>query len=119
MCPPAPHDGRSAQERSGNCAVVCRSDRSLGSEPALALARGWRSRPMPLATMEYVRNGWPWGGGALGAFNVIQLEHAEAIVRGAEASKRPVIMQVSENTAAYHSGLAPIGRACLSLAEAS
>jgi fructose-bisphosphate aldolase class II len=51
------------------------------------------------------------------AFNVIQLEHAGAIVRGAEAANRPVILQISENAARYHSGLAPITLATLELAR--
>ena len=55
----------------------------------------------------------------IGAFNVIQLEHAEAIVAGAEAANRPVIMQVSENTAAYHRSLVPVALACLAVAEES
>jgi fructose-bisphosphate aldolase class II len=53
------------------------------------------------------------------AMNVIQLEHAEAIVAGAEDAGRPVLLQVSENTVAYHGGLAPLARACLSIAEQS
>ncbi len=59
------------------------------------------------------------GGHAVGAFNVIQLEHAEAIVAGAEAAGLPVILQVSENTAAFHRGLAGIGAACLAIAAAA
>lgn len=55
----------------------------------------------------------------IGAFNVIQLEHAEAIVAGAEAARRPVILQVSENTVAYHGSMTPIMRATLAVAEAS
>jgi fructose-bisphosphate aldolase, class II len=55
----------------------------------------------------------------IGAFNVILLEHAEAIVAGAEAANRPVIMQVSENTAAYHRSLVPLALACLAVAEES
>jgi fructose-bisphosphate aldolase class II len=55
--------------------------------------------------------------GAIGAFNVIQLEHAEAIVAGAETAGRPVVLQLSENTAAYHRGLAPIALACRRLAD--
>lgn len=54
---------------------------------------------------------------AIGAFNVIQLEHAEAIVAGSEAAGRPVVLQISENTAAYHRGLAPIASACRRLAD--
>ena len=63
-----------------------------------------------------LRAGSPTG---IGAFNVIQLEHAEAIVAGAEAANRPVIMQVSENTAAYHRSLVPLALACLAVAEES
>jgi fructose-bisphosphate aldolase class II len=58
-------------------------------------------------------------GTAVGAFNVVQLEHAEAIVAGAEAAGLPVILQISENTARYHGGLAPVGRASLAVAEAA
>lgn len=53
------------------------------------------------------------------AFNVIQLEHAVAIVRGAEAAGRPVVLQISENAARYHGGLAPITLATLELARRS
>ncbi|MGH3362388.1 MAG: class II fructose-bisphosphate aldolase [Nocardioides sp.] len=53
----------------------------------------------------------------IGAFNVIQLEHAEGIVCGAEQADRPVILQISENTVAYHGSLAPLARACLAVAE--
>ena len=34
---------------------------------------------------------------ALGAFNAICLEHAEAIAMGAESAGRPAIIQISEN----------------------
>ena len=53
----------------------------------------------------------------IGAFNIITLEHAEGIVAGAEQAGLPVILQVSENTADYHGGLAPLGRATLEIAE--
>lgn len=53
------------------------------------------------------------------AFNVIQLEHAEAIVTGAEAAGRPVVLQISENAAKYHGGLAPVTRASLEIAAAA
>jgi fructose-bisphosphate aldolase, class II len=55
-------------------------------------------------------------GRGVGAFNVIGIEHAEAIVAGAEAAGAPVVLQVSENCAAYHGGLGPIGLACAQLA---
>jgi fructose-bisphosphate aldolase class II len=50
------------------------------------------------------------------AFNVIGIEHAEAIVAGAEAAGLPVVLQISENCAAYHGALEPIARACLAIA---
>jgi|SRR5271165_1626579 len=50
------------------------------------------------------------------AFNVIGIEHAEAIVAGAEAAGLPVVLQISENCAAYHGALEPIARACLAVA---
>ncbi|MBO0769017.1 MAG: class II fructose-bisphosphate aldolase [Solirubrobacterales bacterium] len=57
--------------------------------------------------------------GAALAFNVIGLEHAEAIVAGAEAAGEAVILQVSENTITYHGGLAGIGSAMVGLARQS
>lgn len=57
-------------------------------------------------------------GYAVPAFNVIGLEHAEAIVRGAEQERAPVILQISQNAIAYHFGaVAPIAAACRVLAE--
>jgi fructose-bisphosphate aldolase class II len=53
------------------------------------------------------------------AMNVIQLEHAEAIIIGAENAGRPVVLQISENTVAYHGALAPIASACLAIARSS
>ena len=58
-------------------------------------------------------------GRGIGAFNVITLEHAEGIIAGAEQAALPVILQVSENTADYHGGLAPIGRATLEIAASA
>lgn len=54
-----------------------------------------------------------------GAFNVIGLEHAEAIVVGAEKADAAVVLQLSENCVAYHGALAPIGRAVLAVADAA
>jgi fructose-bisphosphate aldolase, class II len=59
------------------------------------------------------------GRSGLGAFNVIQIEHAEAIVAGAEAAGRPTVLQLSENAVRYHGALAPIGRAMLEIANAA
>ncbi len=56
----------------------------------------------------------------VGAFNVICLEHAEAIATAAEASGQPAILQVSENAVRFHGGrLAPIAAACAAVATAS
>ena len=57
--------------------------------------------------------------GGLAAFNVIELEHAEAIVAGAEAAARPVVLQISQNTVAFHGALAPLALACLRIAAES
>lgn len=53
----------------------------------------------------------------LGAMNVVLLEHAEAIVAGAEQAGRPVVLQISQNAVAYHGSLAPLARATLQLAS--
>ncbi len=58
-------------------------------------------------------------GRGVGAFNVIQLEHAEALAAGAERAGSPVILQVSQNAARYHGALGPIGLATLAVARAS
>lgn len=55
----------------------------------------------------------------IGAFNVILLEHAEALVAGAEAANLPVILQISENCVNYHGSLKPISLATLAIAEKS
>jgi fructose-bisphosphate aldolase, class II len=54
---------------------------------------------------------------AIGAFNVIGIEHAEGIVAGAESAGAPVVLQISENCVAYHGALAPIGLAALAIAR--
>jgi fructose-bisphosphate aldolase class II len=58
-------------------------------------------------------------GTAVGAFNVILLEHAEALVAGAEHAKLPVILQISENCVSYHKGLKPISVATIAIAESA
>jgi fructose-bisphosphate aldolase class II len=55
-------------------------------------------------------------GRGIGAFNLITLEQAEGIIAGAEQAELPVILQLSQNTADYHGGLAPIARAALEIA---
>ncbi|WP_327268895.1 class II fructose-bisphosphate aldolase family protein [Streptomyces sp. NBC_01218] len=57
---------------------------------------------------------------AVAAFNVITLEHAEAIVEGAERAGSPVILQISENAVAFHHGRpGPLARAALETARAA
>lgn len=58
-------------------------------------------------------------GRGVGAFNVLHLETAEALVRAAESTGLPVILQISENAIRYHGGFEPIARATLAVAEAS
>jgi fructose-bisphosphate aldolase class II len=58
-------------------------------------------------------------GTSVGAFNVILLEHAEALVNGAEQAKLPVILQISENCVNYHQALKPISLATIAIAESS
>jgi fructose-bisphosphate aldolase, class II len=55
----------------------------------------------------------------VGAFNVIGIEHAEAIVAGAEAAEAPVVLQVSQNCVAYHGALRPLGLACASIVDSA
>lgn len=58
-------------------------------------------------------------GRPVGAFNVLHVETAEALVAAAERARRPVILQISQNCVAYHGTLAPIARATLAVAAAS
>ncbi|MFF9277927.1 ketose-bisphosphate aldolase [Streptomyces griseosporeus] len=55
---------------------------------------------------------------ALAAFNIITLEHVEAVVAGAEAAGAPVVLQVSENAVKFRYGrLLPLARAAVAAAE--
>jgi fructose-bisphosphate aldolase class II len=74
---------------------------------------------MPLSPMADIVEPARAAGRGVGAFNVIGIEHAEAIVAGAEQAGAPVALQVSENCAAYHGALAPIGAACLAIARSA
>jgi fructose-bisphosphate aldolase class II len=57
---------------------------------------------------------------AVAAFNVITLEHVEAVVRGAEETGSAAIVQISENAVKFHAGrLIPLTRAAAALAEQS
>ncbi|MFE9432453.1 ketose-bisphosphate aldolase [Streptomyces sp. NPDC006640] len=55
---------------------------------------------------------------AVAAFNVITLEHVEAVIAGAESAGAPVVLQVSENVVTYRYGrLLPLARAATAAAE--
>ncbi|TDD32931.1 class II fructose-bisphosphate aldolase [Nonomuraea terrae] len=69
---------------------------------------------MPLAPIGDIVHQSPAG---VGAFNVIQLEHATAVVAGAEAAGQPVVLQISENCVRYHGALEPLALACLAIAR--
>lgn len=53
------------------------------------------------------------------AFNVVTLEHAEAIAAGATAAGTPCILQVSHNTISYHRDPAPLLAATVAVAHAA
>lgn len=72
---------------------------------------------MPLTRTDEIIDSAYRDGVGVGAFNVVQLEHAEAIVAGAEEARLPVILQISENTVRYHGSIVPIGSASLALAR--
>ncbi|MGP4090613.1 class II fructose-bisphosphate aldolase [Streptomyces sp. KR55] len=55
---------------------------------------------------------------AVAAFNIITLEHVEAVVAGAESVDAPVVLQVSENAVRFrHGRLLPLARAAVAAAE--
>jgi fructose-bisphosphate aldolase class II len=55
---------------------------------------------------------------AVAAFNIITLEHVEAVIAGAESVAAPVVLQVSENVVKFRYGrLLPLARAAAAAAE--
>ena len=55
---------------------------------------------------------------AVAAFNIITLEHIEAVIAGAESAEAPVVLQVSENAVKFRYGrLLPLARAAVAAAE--
>ncbi|WP_155059647.1 class II fructose-bisphosphate aldolase [Streptomyces blattellae] len=55
---------------------------------------------------------------AVAAFNIITLEHIEAVIAGAESVDAPVVLQVSENAVTFRYGrLLPLARAAVAAAE--
>lgn len=74
---------------------------------------------MPLRPTGEIVDAAASAGRGVAAFNVIQLEHAEALVAGAERAGAPVVLQISQNCVKYHGALAPIGLATLAVARAA
>lgn len=55
---------------------------------------------------------------AVASFNIITLEHVEAVIAGAESTDAPVVLQVSENAVKFrHGRLLPLARAAVAAAE--
>ncbi|QQM45456.1 class II fructose-bisphosphate aldolase [Streptomyces liliifuscus] len=73
---------------------------------------------MPLAAAGELVAGAAASRTAVAAFNVITLEHVEAVVAGAEVADAPVILQVSENAVKFRGGrLLPLAQAASAAAE--
>jgi fructose-bisphosphate aldolase, class II len=74
---------------------------------------------MPVVGMAEIVGPASAAGRGVGAFNLIGIEHAEAIVAGAEAARTPVVLAISQNTVRYHGALEPIARAALAVAASA
>jgi len=74
---------------------------------------------MPAAGMAGIVGPASAAGRGVGAFNIIGIEHAEAVIAGAEAAGAPVVLAISQNCVAYHGALEPIARAALAAAAAA
>ena len=74
---------------------------------------------MTLTRLDKVLEPAATAGHGVGAFNVIQIEHAQALVAAAEQTRLPVVLQISENAVRYHGSLAPIALATRTIAERS
>ncbi|MET7377251.1 ketose-bisphosphate aldolase [Streptomyces sp. NPDC005526] len=73
---------------------------------------------MPLAATGELVTAAAAARSAVAAFNVITLEHVEAVVAGAEAAGAPVVLQVSENAVKFRYGrVLPLARAAVAAAE--
>ncbi|MEV7990368.1 class II fructose-bisphosphate aldolase [Streptomyces sp. NPDC086077] len=73
---------------------------------------------MPLVTTGELVTRAAGSHSAVAAFNIITLEHIEAVVAGAETTASPVVLQVSENAVTFRYGrLLPLARAAVTAAE--
>ncbi|MEU9987539.1 class II fructose-bisphosphate aldolase [Streptomyces sp. NPDC048045] len=72
---------------------------------------------MPLATTGELVTRAAETRSAVAAFNIITLEHVEAVIAGAETTGAPVVLQVSENAVNFRYGrLLPLARAAAAAA---
>ncbi|WP_029146412.1 class II fructose-bisphosphate aldolase [Microbacterium luticocti] len=74
---------------------------------------------MPLVPTAQIVTAAAAAGSGAAAFNVVTLETAEALVGAAERAARPLILQISQNCAAFHGSLTPLAAATRAVAEAS
>ncbi|MPZ17647.1 MAG: ketose-bisphosphate aldolase [Luteitalea sp.] len=75
---------------------------------------------MPLVRTQEIVDNARHAGRGVAAFNVITLEHAEAIVTGAERVGASVILQISQNAVKFHHGrVEPIAAASAAVARAA
>lgn len=75
---------------------------------------------MPLVSTGELVTAAREAGHGLAAFNVITLEHAEAIAAGAERAGAPAVLQISENAVKFHGGdLTAVAAAATAVARAS
>ncbi|MFI2212097.1 ketose-bisphosphate aldolase [Streptomyces sp. NPDC020141] len=75
---------------------------------------------MPLVSTAELVSAAVAGRRGVAAFNVITLEHAEAIAAGAESAGAPAVLQISENAVRFHGGeLSAIAAASAAVARAS
>ncbi len=74
---------------------------------------------MPIVEMAVIAGQASAAGRGVGAFNLVGIEHAEAIIGGAEAADAPVVLAISANCVAYHGALGPVGAAALAVARAA
>lgn len=74
---------------------------------------------MPAVGMAAIVGPASAAGRGVGAFNLIGIEHAEAIISGAEAAGAPVVLAISENCVAYHGALEPVGAVALAIARSA
>ncbi|KAI4351042.1 hypothetical protein L6164_005430 [Bauhinia variegata] len=88
---------------------------NVGDSKALAqVVKSW-TRPIRLSSTKEILSNAEKGGYAVGAFNVYNLEGAEAVVSAAEEEQSPAILQI--HPGALKEGGIPLIACCISAAE--